>query len=378
MEIVVGSKHLATQVFTALDNAGREHLVIVAKATWQIPAAGQRPRPLEPVAIAASDIYLGEPGDSPMLYGADTVRFKPSCDVLFNANAYAPAGSPQRVWMVGFRIGNLQKTLRVYGPRHWIKRLGAHELSEAVAAESVPLHHGMAFGGSRLWERTHNGKSEHLTEALLSNPCGKGWAGPNTLEQIDGMPAPQLESPNDAISKPNGKHQPHALSAVGRHWLPRSQYAGTYDENWQREVFPFLPEDFDDRFNQCAPVDQQIAYPTGGEEVVLLNLSKTSPDIRFRLPNLGQPVVRVLRDDYQVEMPACVVDTLYFEPDLGQFSAVWRTSTPVKRRIQEFKTIAIGTVNTEWWRAQQLGLNGGCVGCGRPSEAAYDDEEEDA
>ena len=35
-------------------------------------------------------------------------------------------------------------------------------------------------------------------------------------------------------------------------------YAGTYDQNWLDNVFPFLPADFDERYYQAAPEDQQI------------------------------------------------------------------------------------------------------------------------
>ncbi|NHZ66942.1 DUF2169 domain-containing protein [Massilia sp. CCM 8694] len=63
------------------------------------------------------------------------------------------------------------------------------------------------------------------------------------------------------MSSPAGNYKAVALSAIGRHWEPRSQYVGTYDKHWEEEVFPSLPEDFDEQHYQCAPEDQQIAYP---------------------------------------------------------------------------------------------------------------------
>ena len=73
---------------------------------------------------------------------------------------------------------------------------------------------------------------------------------------------------------------------------PRYPYAGTYDQHWIDEVFPFLPADFDDRYYQAAPEDQWIDEPQGGEEVVLVNLT---PEGRtsFRLPP-GRHAGRVL------------------------------------------------------------------------------------
>ena len=206
----------------------------------------------------------------------------------------------------------------------------------------------------------------NFSEALPTNPDGIGWFGKHTLGDIDGAPAPSLEAPDHPIKTPGGRHKAVAFSAVARHWEPRKNYAGTYDDVWQKNVFPFLPEDFDERFHQCAPEDQQTDYPRGGEPVVLRHLMAGRKEVRFRLPALDTVKFRVLRTDYSSEMPAPVVDTLYFEPDEGRFSAVWRASTPIRHRLHEFATIAIGPVDPAWWEAMESGAAGGCAGCSEP------------
>lgn len=109
MEVLVGSKHLSVDVSCALDVTGREHLVVIAKGTFQIPAPGQRPRPLSPQTIEQADVFLGAPENTAMLYGSDMVRFKPRCDVLFNANAHAPEGQPVQELNVVWQVGPLRK-----------------------------------------------------------------------------------------------------------------------------------------------------------------------------------------------------------------------------------------------------------------------------
>lgn len=359
MELVVASKNLIADVAPALDVEGREHLVIVVKACWRIPAAGQRPMPIPPSPFEPADVYVGEPGQSAMLYGSDLVRFKPRCDVLFNAHAHSPTGEPVTEMLVGWRVGMLEKGLRVIGPRKWQRTLGWTSLSAPEPFTKMPLHFGMAFGGTRTWEKG----DEVLSEALLSNPSGIGWFGKHSKDQIDGAPAPCLESITDAVSRPDGQYVPAAFSAVGRHWAPRKDYAGTYDEHWQREVFPFLPEDFDDRFHQCAPEDQQMAYPKGGESVILKHMVADRPDVRFFLPRLDRMNVHVLRTDYSTEKPDAVVDTLYFEPDQERFSVVWRACVPIRRRAQEFDTVAVGSIRTQWWSERKSDIDGGCPGC---------------
>lgn len=366
MEVFVGSKHLNVSVSTAHDVTGREHLVVVAKATWSIPSPGQRPRPLPAQPLSHTDHFTGAPGMSALRYGCDIYRFKPRCDLLFDACAQAPEGKPVRHLGVGFRVGPLTKALNVHGRRYWRKTLGGFVLSTPELFTRMPLHYDLAFGGSHAY-RLRNG--EELHETFLDNPVGVGWAGRHSLDQLANAPAPSLEALDDPIRRPDAKHRPMALGALGRQWPTRLRYAGTCDEHWQQNVFPFMPEDFDERFHQVAPEDQQMDFPQGGEDVVLLNLVPGRPDVRFHLPALKHMPVRILRKDYSTHTANAVVDTLFFETEQQRFSAVWRTSTPILRRIQEFGSIAIGPVDPQWWRGKTLGIEG-CSTCGQSAGGA--------
>jgi hypothetical protein len=119
------------------------------------------------------------------------------------------------------------------------------------------------------------------------------------------------------------------------------------------------PADFDERFHQVAPEDQQMPYPTGGETVHLMHLLPDRPALAFALPRLDMQV-RVLRADYRQEAPVAVVDTLFFEPDQRRFSVVWRASVRQQRGIQEFREVAVGPIDPVWWRQR---VAGGCAGC---------------
>src|SRR5260370_42679476 len=61
------------------------------------------------------------------------------------------------------------------------------------------------------------------------------------------------------------------VGAIGRWWSPRVSLAGTHDDAWKQSQWPKSPLDHDYRYWNCAPEDQQIDYPQGGEEVMLLN-----------------------------------------------------------------------------------------------------------
>lgn len=391
MQVTVGSPHLAVSKFVSSDVAGRDHLVIVTKATWSFPMPGERPRPLAPLPFVDADEYLGEPGLSPMRYGSDDALFKPRCDVIFDACAHSPPGEPVTEQVVAWSIGGLSKSVKVTGHRRWSRRLGVWTLSAPQPFEQMPLHYDKAYGGTL----TYRLRDKTLADCLSTNPVGTGFAKRRTLAQLDGAAAPCLEALDDPIRSPGGQHRPMAFGPIGRHWLPRRSFSGTYDESWRRNVFPFLPEDFDERFHQCAPPDQQMEYPTGGEAVVLHNMSSTFVNgtsvLRFKLPSFDGLAVRVLRKDYSHETLRPVVDTLFFEPDAptaddaparrGRFTAVWRCRTAIRRRIQEFDTVAVGPVDPAWWAAKTSGqFGGGCSTCGprtvRPSSADDDDADE--
>lgn len=358
MELAIGSQYLIADITTAIDKAGQEHLLVVAKGSWTF-AHGKAPRPIAAVPLQYADVHTGEPGLSAPLYESDFSLHKPRCDVIFNASAHAPGGKPVTELAVGYRIGAHQKGLRVLGERVWEKLLAACAPGKPVPFTEMPLHYGKAFGGARPCGKH---QEQELFDTFEQNPAGIGYSP--TASDAKGLPMPCLETLDQRITRPDGNYPPAALSPVARNWLPRRRYGGTYDDRWKRDIFPFLPEDFDERFHQCAPEDQQMDYPKGGEEVVLLNLMRGHPEVRFKLPRLDKVPVRVLMSDYRVEQPRVVVDTLYFEPDEARFSVVWRASVPLKRRIQDVKTVAVGGICKNWWDAKIIGAEG-CAGCAK-------------
>ena len=361
MEIALGSKYLLAEATAAVDKTGQEHLLIVVKGSWSF-ASGRVARPCQAMPLQYGDVFVGEAGLSAPLYESDFVLKKMHCDVIFNAKAYAPAGEPVQELTAGYRIGPAQKMLRVVGNRVW-------QNGEPGAPQDfleMPLNYGLAFGGERMINEQRDAEQK-INECYQQNPVGRGFSSDE--QALEGRLLPNLEAIEQRINRSNLAWQAAALSATARSWLPRRQYGGTYDDNWKQNRFPFLPEDFDDRFNQCAPEDQQIPFPQGGEEVVLTNLVQGRPEVRFQLPRFNKVPIKVLRTNFTVETPLAVVDTLYFEPDLARVTAVWRASLPIKRRLQEIKTIAIGGICQNWWEAKIIGAEG-CMNCAKQNSTS--------
>ena len=131
------------------------------------------------------------------------------------------------------------------------------------------------------YERAFGGIDDTDPDACPTPTCPtrSAAAGPGALGRAPDRPAAaQHRGAGRARERRPGATTGRWASAIrARNWPPRYSYAGTYDQHWIDEVFPFLPADFDDRYYQAAPEDQWIDEPQGGEEVVLVNLTPRGP-----------------------------------------------------------------------------------------------------
>jgi len=368
MELINAARHTVADLFTALDKTGHEHLVVVVKATYALPARNdQMPRPqMPPQPIAAADQWAGEPGLSAPLYESDYVLRKARCDLLFNACAqFAPDETGMKRLVAGFEFGDCQKMLSACGARQWKSgALGSRPSDPEVIEAPVPLHMGNAYGGT---VRMSALKVEpELLTAHPENPMGTGYCPNSALLHRSEHAPPMLELSGHPVRGPTDKGlQPAALSVLPRTSQSRGKWAGTYDEAWRREQAPMLPHDFDERYFQSAPEDQQVPHPNGGERVRLHRMVKGHAVLEFVLPKLSGLRIKLLTREYAVYELAPVVDTLYFETELQRMSVVWRASLSIQRwpgRLLDVQTLAIGTVCKSWWAAKASGQSS-CSGC---------------
>ena len=136
---------------------------------------------------------------------------------------------------------------------------------------------------------------------------------------------------------PSDKYTPMALGPLGRGWPQRARFAGTYYQQWLDDVFPFLPKDFDERYYQAAPEDQQVPLPKAPMEVVLNGF--TADGVRqFMLPHFEAPV-HVFPKRGDREEHVATLDTIVFEPDLERFTMSWRVARPLKKSMHEIAQV---------------------------------------
>jgi hypothetical protein len=328
---------------------GRELLVVVVKGTFTIPTDGKEPRLAEKQApLVDADVFTGEPGFSAPLYETDYAPRKPCCDVLLHGSAYAPGGRPAERVTVSLRVGSLSKSFDVVGNRVWQAGLLHMGVSQIEPFKVMPISYNNAFGGV---DKAQEDPQKWRYYPL--NHAGVGYHEDTSGKFMDGKPLPNTEEGGNKITNPKGNYRPMAFGPVGRAWQPRPKLAGTYDQHWLDNVFPFLPADFKEEYYQAASPDQQIAYPQGGEEVVLENLTPAGRS-SFKLPRLDMPVEFSMREGQRKEMKA-VIDTVVIEPDLGRLVMAWRTSLPLRRSIFEVPQVVVGKMSRGWYRARATG-----------------------
>ena len=114
------------------------------------------------------------------------------------------------------------------------------------------------------------------------------------------------------------------MSYIAPSWQPRVNYAGTYDEAWQKNRAPYLPEDFDKRFFNMAHPD--LIYPgflQGGE---LVHISGMHPkgDLQFTVPQVKLSTKITVKN--RIEIPEFDLETLIIEPNQLQMSMVWKAA----------------------------------------------------
>lgn len=348
-----------------LEPSGREWLVVVIKGTFVLPKAGEQMRLAdEQLPLVMADTFTGEPGFSAPLLETDFALRKPACDVLLHGHARAPGGRPVTRLRAGLRVGPMEKVFDVVGDRVWQASLSGIRAGDAQAFTKMPVSYDRAFGGA---DRRHDDPAEH--DAYLPNPVGRGWHKHLKNAWVDGAPLPNIEAVGEAVKFPTDRCKPAAMGPLGRGWPQRARYAGTYDDAWLADVFPFLPKDFDDRYYQAAPEDQQVPHTRTPLDVVLRGFTADGAR-QFALPHLEAPV-SVFAKRGERENLTARLDTIAFDTDAERVTMSWRVARPLKRDMHEIAQVQVGSKGRAWWQQrEQLAIHAPPAVTERPPAAA--------
>lgn len=344
---IINATRMVVGFNMGLEPSGRELLVVVIKGTFVLPKPGEPVRLHdEQLPLVMADTFTGEPGRSAPVHEIDFAPRKHQCDVLLVGSAYAPAGQAVTRTQVSLSVGTMSKSCDVVGPRVWEAGVTGIHASPPQAFTRLPISYDVAFGGV---DDASSDPAEH--DAFMLNPAGRGFHKQLKNAWVDGQPLPYTEAPGEPVSWPSSSYRPMAFGPLGRAWQQRACYAGTYDQQWLDEVFPFLPKDFDERYYQAAPLDQQIPIPQQALDVRLVNFT---PDglRQFTLPYFEAPV-HVFPKQGDREDFIAQLDTIVFEPDEERFSMTWRVTRPLKKSLHEISHVLVGKKGPEWWQQRE-------------------------
>src|SRR5262249_5426198 len=154
----------------ALDKAGIEHLVVVAKATFAIDPGGDTRLAEKQVPLKRADEHHGEPETTSVRYENDFAPYKPMCDVIVNGSAHAPRGRQTTAMVVAFQFEKVTRRARVVGDRVWKSRwLLPPAASRPKPFKRMPIVWERAFGGM---DTSPKNKKKHAFE--IRNLIGIG------------------------------------------------------------------------------------------------------------------------------------------------------------------------------------------------------------
>jgi len=322
------------------DPHGQEVVLVVVAATFEAATDGSMELADEQPVPHDADEYYGDPSFSSLRYEADIALEKPCVDVLINGCAHAPNGRSAATLPVQIEVADIRKQLVVTGDRAWrAGPLGASP-SSPEPFETMPIVFERAFGGI-----VESG-------AESRNLVGVGFQGALSRDPTVRTEVPNVEYPGAHMRSKSDKPQPAGFGVVGRAWTPRLQFAGTFDQKWKEEQWPLLPLDFDARYYQSAPADQQSRQLCGGEIVRLINLTPDG-EWRFRLPRVHVRMLS-LYDNRRVETQLRL-DTVLIEPDLRRVTLTSRAAIVIRRNRGLLREIVLGYVAEAWIRARTSG-----------------------
>jgi hypothetical protein len=229
---------------------------------------------------------------------------------------------------VSVSVAERQTVLRVVGDRVW-RRDGTATAPEPFT--EMPL----------VWERAYGGRhaSGEREFAEQRNPVGCGFLGERDPSELEGSPAPNLLDPQAPLERLGDEAVPACFAPSAGAWLPRREFAGTYDAAWQRGRAPYLPDDFDPRFLQCATGELCFERFLQGTEAVRIGGMTLEGPIEFTVPTVRPQIEVVVAGSPAT--PRAELETLWIEPDENRASMTWRALVPVDRKVLRVEKVSI-------------------------------------
>lgn len=292
---------------------GREVVIAIVKATFIHRSGRLLPAEMQSPVRLADVAWHPDEDDSSIRYPSDVAPMKIGTDLVVVGEAIAK--KPVSSVDIGVQVRDVTVPLRVHGPRVYYRSFGSISVSQAALFERQPIIYELAYGGH----------SDDFTVIEPRNPVGSGVA--KHASDLDGRKAPSIEHPAHPITAASDTPEPAGFGAIGSHWLPRSSYAGTFDETWHATRMPLMPLDFDLRFFNVAHPSLHFKEALApGDPISILGMHEDGL-VRFELPAINL-TVDGLTDDGRTLSARPAADTVLVEPGKDRIEITFRHTFP--------------------------------------------------
>ena len=185
----------------------------------------------------------------------------------------------------------------------------------------------------------YQGKKIKSMDVFFGGGAKKKKATVESSEARERIPLVQLDSFGNKKGWFGSSRLGYGFGYYPKQYPPRVKYAGTYDERWRKERFPFLPVEFDYRFFQAAyPELVTDTYLMGNERVFAENVSPGGPII-LDLPGMKIEVETVF--EKKSTKSKSMLDTVILEPEEKRLLLVWRQMVPCHNMIKDIQGFEI-------------------------------------
>ena len=323
------------------DEEGRDLLIVMVKSTYAINNDCELELSETQIPLVLGGEHYTGPNDSGLKFAPEACFAKEATDIAIIGHAWPPEGVAKKVDATVF-IGNIQKTIRVFGDRIWKKKgllLKTWKKTKPLPFIKIPIVWERAFGGQDL-----SAKKKKKHEFEKRNLIGTGMISKSSL--LKEVPMPNIEDPKNLLKSPKDRPEPAGFGFISPEWEPRIQYAGTYDDAWMKKRMPLLPEDFKKRFLNAAQPDLiSDGFLQGNENVTLVNISERGK-LSFKLPG-GKPDIQVkIQTDHSIDLDV-VIDSLIINTDDHTVQILWRSEWPAQNRMYHIEEIVVSIKNND-------------------------------
>ncbi len=288
--------------------------------------------------MVTADEHYGAPENTPIRYECDFAPEKPYGEVIVVGKAVAPGGAPVSAMQVQLELPSRRKRASVIGDRRWRRGAFGIDASAPEPFVEMPLTFDRAFGG----EDTSRGEGKAVVERR--NLAGVGFYPHVASDRLDGLPLPNLEEPTQPIHGPRDHPAPIGFGVLGRAYVQRAAFAGTYDQRWRDEQCPYLPSDFDARYFMSAPEDQWVPRFRVGDVIRCTHMA-SKPVVEFRIPIVAI-AIRFEFANRRVDTTA-TLDTVIVEPDRARAMLTFRAKQPLGKKPNLLRQVRVGDLPSD-------------------------------